>query len=256
MSVDPAVAGTGFATDSALLEVLRPLASDRSFPYFNLTGPGRDRALQLDRKVRQAVPPGDIDPDSAEYKRLLAAFIASPLTGCTTVLDQLRIEAKYNPQNPTQESHIRFFYMGLYMHPLFVPPDPVQDSFSFKSGPDKDPRLKELVERYKGTDATAAGIIQDQLSATLGLAVKTVGTAQETELISEYSLSVGTEISFSYLRSRVKISVTIMPPYNYWTTIEGGKGWIQFQFNQAKWPEQADAVLRKHLKLADDWLKP
>lgn len=256
MTAIPGLAGPASAIDPVHLGALRPAASEKSFPYFNLVGPGRDRALLLDKQVRQLVPVGDLDPDSDEYRRLLAAFVASPLTGCTTVLDQLRIEAKYNAQHPTQESFIRFFYMGLCSHPLFVPPTPVQDSFHFKSGPDADPHLKQMVERFKGSDPTAARMIEDQLSATLGLAVKSPGRAQESELIAEYSLSVDSAITFSYLRSHIIASVNIMPPYNYWTTCEGGKGSIKYQFNQAKWPEHADAVLRKHLKLADDWLKP
>ena len=256
MTSIPYPSGLASAIDPARLGVLRPAVSGRSFPYFNVVGPGRDRALQLDRQVRQLVPAGDLNPDAEEYRRLLAAFIASPLTGCTTVLDQLRIEAKYDPQHPTQESFIKFFYMGIFTHPLFVPPTPVQDSFHFKSGPEADPHLKQMVERFKGSDRTAARMIEEQLSATLGLAVKSPGTAQESEIITEYSISVDSAITFSYLHSHVIVSVTMMPPMNFWTTCEGTKGWIQYQFNQAKWPEYADGVLRKHLKLADDWFKP
>lgn len=256
MSSIPHSAASPLAVDPKLLKALGPGASARSFPYFNIVGPGRDRALELDRKVRQLAPARDLTPDAEEYKRLLEAFIASPLTGCTTVLDQLRLEAKYNPLSPTTESIIKFFYMGIATHPLFTPPPPLQDSFHFRHGPEADSHLKEMMERFKGTDATARRMIEEQLRATLGLAVQSVGKAQESEVIAEYSLSVDSAISFSYLRCHIIVSVTLMPPYNYWYTVEGGKGWIQYQFNQAKWPELADGVLRKHLELADDWIKP
>jgi hypothetical protein len=245
------LAGGASALDSAHLEALLPAASEKWFPYFNLVGAGRDQALQLDRQVRQLLPGGD--PDSDGYKRLLAAFIASPLTGCSTVLDQLRTEANYNAHHPTQESFMKFFYMGILSHPLFNPPLPVQDGFHFSSGPEASPNLKQMVERFKGSDATAASMIEEQLRSTLGLAVADPKVAHNSELITEYTLSAGTAIQFSYLRSSVQMAVTVMPPMNFWISANCSKGWIQFEFNQAKWPEYADATLRKHLKLAEDW---
>jgi hypothetical protein len=244
-----------FITDPALapsqLKTSPGAVPESSFPYFNLVGPGRDRALQLDRRVRQLQHASD--PSTDEWKQLLAAFIASPLTGCTTVLDQLRIEAKYDPHHPTQASFMQFFDIGVASHPLFSSPPPIRGELHFNSGPEAKPDLKNLVERFKGSDPTASRMIEEQLRSTLNAAVANPRVAQSSELLSEYALSAGAGIQFSYLRSTVQIAVTPMPPMNFWISTNCSKSWIQFEFNSAKWPEYAEATLRKHLKLAEDW---
>lgn len=248
--------GVAPATDLSRLPEMFSAGAERSFPYFNLVGPDREKALQLDNKVRDLMVNRRVpEPDTEEYKRLLQAFIASPLTGCTTVLDQLRAKAKYDPLHPQQNTFMQFFFLEIPNHPLFAG-TPVQDSFGFSDGPGPKLDVKQMVDRLKGSDATAAKMIEDQLRATLSLAIKTVGAAQSTELVNEHSLSVDGTIRFSYLRSRATVSVTVMPPMSYWFTLDCSKGWLQYEFHQPLWPQHADAVLREHLKTAEDWLKP
>src|SRR4051812_38664598 len=104
--------------DGGQVEAVLPTGSGSWFPYFTLTGGyERERALEADRRVRQ-FSRGVTSPDSEEYKRLLDAFICSPLTGCTTVLDQLRIKANYDPSHPDSHAAVRFFYICLAGHPL------------------------------------------------------------------------------------------------------------------------------------------
>jgi hypothetical protein len=238
-----------------LQQLLTP-TSERPVPYFNLVGPRRALVLQQDAEVKKHLPLRQ--PGTPEYAAALAAFRASPMTGCTSVLDQLRRKAGYNPAAPTQESLTKFFYIALMQHPLFKFISEPVDQMSFDvlvgNGPGKTD-VAELVRKFQGSDEEAARRIRNQIDATMRAAVENMGVGQQSTLIQEHSLSAREQIQFDYVVSGVQIAVVMMPGMVILTKAAGQRFGLHWTFDSVNWPKHAEAVLQEQLKLVSDWIE-
>jgi len=229
--------------------------ADDPVPYTNLVGPRRAVMLQQDADVKKHLPLRARGTE--EYGRALEAFRNSPMTGCTTVLDQLRLRAGYNPAAPTQQSMTKFFFMELMQHPLFkyvpIPEDRMNFDVMVGSGKGQID-VAQIIKKFEGTDEEAAGRIRNQIERVMAAAIRSPGRGQEMRLIQEHSLSAGQQIQFAYISSTVKIAVTMLPPMNFITQAIGSRAGLHWTFDSENWPKHAEAVLQEHLKLVSDWL--
>jgi hypothetical protein len=223
-------------------------------PYFGVTGAQAGQAREKDAAV-QRLRGFRTEPSAAEYQQLLAAFKASPATGCATVLDQLRRKAKYTPADPEKDGGLMFFYVGLIQHPLFskLPFDAF--SFEMKVGmgnPAPDPDA--IVRRYQGSDEEASRRIRRQYDVLMQNAIANRGKTQEGDLLQEHSLGVRDRLTFLYIRTALMANLDMLPPATVIGIIKGSRYGFEFAFDTAKWPSYAEAVLREDLKTLDDWL--
>ncbi len=222
-------------------------------PYFGITGTQVEQARKKDAAV-QRLRGFRTEPSTPEYAQLLAAFKASPATGCTTVLDQLRRKANYIPAHPTP-SGLMMFYIGLVQHPLFkILPF---DSFTFEikvgmGQPALDPDA--IIRRYQGSDGEASRRIRQQYDLIMQTALSNRGKTQEGDLLQEHSLGVRERITFLYIHTSLHENLNMLHPSMLIVMVGGSRAGMEFAFDAAKWPDYAEAVLQDDLATMDDWI--
>jgi hypothetical protein len=222
-------------------------------PYFGVTGAQAEQAKQKDKAV-QRLASYRTQPATPEFQQLLEAFKASPATGCTTVLDQLRRKARYNPANPTPSGLI-MFYVELKQHPLFTELPFDAFSFELKVGmgqPALDPDA--IIRRYQGSDVEASRRIRQQYDTIMRTALENRGKTQEGDLLQEHSLGVREKITFLYIHTTLRANLNMLPPAMLIGIVGGARYGMEFSFDTAKWPSHAEAVLKDDLKTIDDFL--
>jgi hypothetical protein len=222
-------------------------------PYFGLTGAQADTARRKDEAVK-ALRPFRTQPTSPEYARLLEALRDSPATGCATVLDYIRREAKYVPTDPNTFT-LAMFYDLLSKHPLFT--EKPFDSFQFdletgtgKSGGDAE----SIARRFQASDGIATTRIREQVQWTMEQAISNPGRTQERNLLQEYSLGVTSEITFLYINTILRVHIDRIGPMMFIGKMHGERYGMHFAFNTAKWPQYVDQVVKDEIKTIDDWL--
>lgn len=222
-------------------------------PYFGVTGAQAEKALKQDAVV-QRLRKFRTEPETDEYDELLAAFTASPATGCTTVLDQLRRKANYIPAHPTNQG-LSLFYIELVQHPLFQKLPFDSFTFEIKVGmgqPAPDPDA--IIRRYQGSDGEATRRIRKQYDNLMQAAIANRGKTQEGDLLQEHSLGVRERISYLYIHTTLMVNLDMLPPSTPIGMIIGGRFGMEFAFDAAKWPDYAEAVLQDDLATMDDWI--
>jgi hypothetical protein len=238
--------------DDANTPIFIPLTSEPA-PYFNVTGTQAAQALQRDAVI-QRLRGFRTQPSTPEYQQLLEAFKANPATGCSTVLDQLRRKAGYNPRSP-EPNRLMMFYVYLVQHPLFtqVPFDAFETEFKVGMG-QPTPNPDEVIRRFQASNEEASKRIRQQYDFILREALSNRGLTQESDLLQEHSIGVRDRITFLYIHTNVKANLNMLPPYGVIGSIVVARYGMEFAFDTAKWPSYAEAVLQEDLKTLDDWL--
>lgn len=229
------------------------LPEGQALPYFGLTGPKAAEARAKDATVKR-LKGFRTQPGTPGYRELLEGFKASPLTGCTTVLDQLRRKAEYVP------SRVSFVSLAMFQHWLLQSPlfrEQRFDAFDFEikvgmGQPTPDPDA--VIRRFQSSDAIASARIRQHYETIMRAAISNPGKTQEGDLLQEHSLGVGDRISFLYIRTSVKANIGMLPGMIPIGSILGDRRGMEFVFETAKWPEYAERVLQEDLKTLDDFL--
>jgi hypothetical protein len=218
--------------------------------YASLRGPGRATVLAHDAAVSRLRRARD--PQRPDYAELLAAYIASPMTGMTTIIDMARQKAGYNPLG-TDDSGRSDFIVELIYCPLFATS---HDSASFDIDPNKSGSdIASAVRRFVGNDPVTAPVLRKQLDDTVQAAFSNPGAAQSVELLNEYTLDTSGGYRFTLARSSCQIAIAILPPMNVLVAGRGVRGSMTFTFKAQDWPQWAEKILQKHLKNVDEWLE-
>jgi hypothetical protein len=209
-------------------------------PYFGVTGAQAEQAKQKDKAV-QRLAQYRTQPSTPEFQQLLEAFKASPATGCTTVLDQLR--------------RLMMFYIELTQHPLFSQLPFDSFSFELKVGMG-EPALNPdaIIRRYQGSDGEASRRIRQHYDVILQTALSNRGKTQEGDLLQEHSLGVRERITFLYIHTSLYANLNMLPPSMVIGVVGGARNGMEWVFDTAKWPSYAEAVLKQDLKTIDDFL--
>lgn len=220
--------------------------------YVNVVGPRKQFYLDRDADVKRCLPLRA--KGTPEFERALEAFRRSPLTGCASVLDLLRIKSGYRPAAP-DGNRLTHFVVLVVQHPLFRQKETQPMRFDCTVGTHLDCNAAEILRKYRGTDAEASRRIDEQLRKLQDGAVRNPGAWQSSELLMEHSLGAGDAITFYLGRSAAQAVYVMLPPMNYLYQVKGQKEEMIWEFDTAAWPNHAEAVLLEHLKLVPDWIE-
>lgn len=218
--------------------------------YAKLSGTNRAAVLQQDAAVAQLK--AYRAPSDPNHAKLLEAFIRSPMTGMTTLLDLARAKVEYNPLAPRSDEKARkwiMFGMEVAKSPLFA-------VSSFNEGFDLPPGkpAETAVQKFIGNDPVPAERVRKQIAEVLNRAVSNLGERQSNTVLEEYSLSADATYRFLSMHCAVNAMVVMLPPMNYITEAHGYKGGFQFTFRHELWPKYAEEILNRHVKTVTDWL--
>jgi hypothetical protein len=216
-------------------------------------GARRTEVLKQDSAVRQAASEGPEDPE--KFARLLETFLASPMTGMTTMLDYARIHSGFRPFISTEMKQF-YEYLKHLPYPLFGPIQEPGMQFDVTVGDGAGGKnVEQIVASYAGSDAEIASLIRGQIQDTMGAAVRNPGQGQSQTLLFEHSIEAGETFVYRAIKSEIKFVYVMMPPMNYLMKSMGHKSVLALSFNPKEWPSHAEEVVRRHLRTVDDWIR-
>lgn len=228
-----------------------------------LAGADRDKHCDADRKVGEALRlPGALTPGSGAFDALVNAFGASPLTGCTSVLDLALRSSEWNPVDPRQAGNHEAFrrYVSivagtpffdrplLRQHPIPAPPnDPagiVRDVAQIVpdiSGEDRARIAKNITilahSVFGGGDhqhAEMAMFVQHAVNAA-------------TPAIAVHLYWCSAEMRYDCTRSKTTVSVSSQSVF----CVEH----VSVEFRAADWGRYAAEVARRQVTSVEEWLR-
>ncbi|HWG50225.1 MAG TPA: hypothetical protein VN669_11050 [Candidatus Acidoferrales bacterium] len=218
-----------------------------------VTGARRAEVLAQDAAVvRAAKARAEAPDDPQKFAELLQTFLASPITGMTTMLDYARVKSGYRPFETT-EMRTFFEFVKYLPPPLFMPKDEPGMKFDLTSGDGQNP--EQLITRYAGSDQTVAGLIRGQIGDLMADAIRNPGKTQSTTLLHERSIDAGEILVYRALKSEISFIFAPMPGGNYLLRSSGSRAGLAFAFDPREWPKHAEEVLRRHLQTVDPWLE-
>jgi hypothetical protein len=218
-----------------------------------VTGARRIEVLAQDAAVVRAAKARSGAPDDPQkFAQLLQTFLASPITGMTTMLDYARVKTGFRPF-VTKEMGTLFEFLKYLPTPLFSPKNEPGMKFDLTSGDAQNP--EQLIARYAGSDETVAGLIRGQIKELMGTAIRNPERTQSATVLFEHSIEAGEMLVYRAIQSEISFIFATLPGGNYILRSTGSRANMAFTFDPREWPKHAEEVLRRHLQTVDSWLE-
>ena len=242
--------------------VLSFLASAESFHGISkpvvsgakIIGNNKDNSMDRNDAVKNAMP-GDTEMTQEEYNNLLDKFKGAPMTGCTTVMDMARVTSGFNPQIPLKEGNYTSYldYVKRIASAPFFHLEYSNTIEYHRESKDWNDAIDEIVGLYDGIKAEDENKIKESLVNLAKAATSRSDTKQKENLFVQNSL----EASMQYRVHIYYSNVELVEHKSKGSTSKQTDFTIartRLRFYDELWEHYAERVMKKHVKLMDDWL--
>lgn len=202
-------------------------------------------------------------PSNYEFEQVLQEFESAPLTGCTTVLDMARIASGFNPntlQNGIsfeQSSYVFSHFLNRVLEAPFFTLANAQTVTLERNSNNWSDAINELVNLCYSFSNKAPLSLREQMIYLAKTAASNEVTANRTSLFTINALEANPDF----------INVYFFTAYISMRKINGGRKTADsvqstiklnstvLSFDVKHWKEYARIILKKHIKLVDEWLE-
>lgn len=216
--------------------------------------------LEKEEELKKIVKGKDVTELSpTDYQKALDEFRKNPLVGCTSVLDMARVASGYDPNGDIKSTkNINAFndYLKRVLACPFFHLSYSENSSYQRREKNWDTAINEITNLFEGIEEDNKKTVRNSITSLAKAVASNKNTKQSKNLFTVSSIYAPDNRNF-------------IETYMYSSSIQmeehSKKGSdskqtdlvirkINLTFNSSIWNSYAEKVLKKHIKLVDDWL--
>lgn len=219
-----------------------------------LIGADRNAVLARDAQTAQNVPTSGNPADSETF---INSLVRSPVTGCTSILDQARIESGFNPLTPDLADNPTALFQYLdriaNREPLFVVPPPTVISVRLRDD-DWNQVIDDAISMYPVQASEGLQEVRSSILSVIGAAADAAKVSVRTAMVSQHTIDVGSNVAVYICLSSVSFEKN-EDGKETTSQLDFTLALLIFNFQLNLWDEEsARAVASQHYKSSLDWL--
>lgn len=216
-------------------------------------------AIANENNFKAHLGPGNTPPPKSapNYQACLQSFMASPLTGATSMVDILRVQTNYNPLDPNAANSYADFnnWMGLIGQNSIFDID-YQDSVQIGGENNWQAYLDQLLTVYVGVSQADLTRIYQNVVSLVNKALSDSGHPETMQMVQNaMQLSAGNAVSTYFYYTDIEIiyhegDKNESSKLGTYFTVYRNK----FDLNTNNWNTQGQQVLNTKVELTQDWV--